>query len=117
MADYARNFQPVFPSVFDAAVGDIERLPPGNAQDFRRLCRLACSIFCRAPRAHLALSEVENAGPVSAVGHLEQGSRHMSAQRHRGARQWRGYRANWMTLTFLENPEWQMISASDQATI
>ena len=73
MANYARNLQPVFPSVFDAAVGDIERLPPGNAQDFRRLCRLACSIFCRAPRAHLALSEVENAGPVSAVGHLEQG--------------------------------------------
>ena len=74
LPDYARNFQPVLPSILDATVGNIERLAPRNAQDLRSFCSLALAIFGSSARSHLAAGEVENAGAATKVGHLEQGS-------------------------------------------
>jgi len=47
---------------------------PGNFQDARRLGRFAGAVFGGAARAHFTLREIENAGAVSALGHLEQSS-------------------------------------------
>jgi hypothetical protein len=73
-ANYARDLQAILPCIFDAAVGNIERVAPGNFQDASRLRRFASAIFSRAARPHLTLRQVEDAGAVSALGHLEQSS-------------------------------------------
>ena len=72
LADHARYFQPVLPGVFDAAVGNIERPPPARAENSRRVRRLARAIFGGAARAHFALRQIENAGALAALGHLQQ---------------------------------------------
>jgi hypothetical protein len=72
LAEDADDLQPVLPGVFDAAVRYVECLPPCDFQNSRRLGRLARAIFGRAAGAHFALREVENAGAVAALGHLEQ---------------------------------------------
>src|ERR1039458_8813789 len=72
LAKYTDDLQTILPGIFDAAVGNIERVAPGNFQDARCLCRFARAIFNVATRPHLTLREVEDAGAVSARGHLEQ---------------------------------------------
>src|SRR5439155_22651652 len=72
LADDAGNFQAIFPGVFDAGVGNIERLAPGNTQNFCRFFGFAGAVLDCAARAHLALGEIENAGAVAALRHLEQ---------------------------------------------
>ena len=73
-AEYASDLQAILPGIFDAAVGKIERVAPGNFQNARRLRRFAGAIFGAAARAHLALREIQNAGAISALGHLEKSS-------------------------------------------
>src|ERR1700674_1801250 len=68
-ADY---LQTILPVVFDAAVGNIERVTPGNFQDARRFRRFARAVFGGAACPHFTLREVEDAGAVSALGHLEE---------------------------------------------
>src|SRR5450631_834789 len=74
LAEYAGDLQAILPGIFDAAVGEIERMAPGNFQDARRVRRFAGTVFGGAARPHLALREVEDSGAVSALGHLEQSS-------------------------------------------
>src|SRR6266481_971740 len=74
LAKHADDLQAVLPGIFDAAVGNIEGVTPGNFQDARRLRRFARAVFGGAARPHFSLREVEDAGAVSALGHLEQSS-------------------------------------------
>jgi hypothetical protein len=71
-ANDLRDFQPVLPSVFDAAVRKIERATPRHPQNPRSLGRFAGPIFGRAASPHFALRQIEDAGSVSALGHFEQ---------------------------------------------
>src|SRR6266542_741348 len=72
LPDHARNLQTVFPIVLHAAVGNIQRMPPGNALDSRCFLCLSRPIFGGSARPHLALRQVEDASALSALGHLEQ---------------------------------------------
>ncbi len=74
LADRARDLQAVLPGVLHAAVRDVERAAPPDAQDARRLFRLARTVLGSAARAQLALGEVEDAGAMAALRHLEQGA-------------------------------------------
>src|SRR5438874_7839507 len=71
-ADDVCNFKPILPSVFHAAIGYIERLAPADAQKFCCLGRFSRPVFSGSARAHFALSQVQDAGTVSALRHLEQ---------------------------------------------
>ncbi len=71
LADDAGDLQAVLPGVFHAAVGNVERLPPGDAQDARGFGGFVGALFGSAARPHLALGEVENAGAVLELRHLE----------------------------------------------
>ena len=62
------------PGILDAAVGNIERLAPGNFQNASRLRRFASAVFGGTARSHFTLCKVEDAGAVSALGHLVQSS-------------------------------------------
>src|SRR6476469_3957641 len=62
LADDARDFEPVFPSVLDASVGNVERVAP---TDFQNLCRgvgLTGAIFSSAAGAQFSIGQVEDAG-------------------------------------------------------
>src|SRR5271165_1283593 len=74
LANHTRNLQAVLPCVLYAAVGDVERLPPGNSQNLRGLDCFPRPVFGGAAGSHLALRQVENAGAMTAFGHLEQSS-------------------------------------------
>src|SRR5438874_5968181 len=74
LPDYARNFQPVLPSVLDATIRNIERLAPRDPEDLRGFYSLALAIFDRSAGSHFAACEVQNAGATTKVGHLEQRS-------------------------------------------
>jgi hypothetical protein len=74
LAEHADDLQAILPGIFDAAVGKIEGVAPGNFQDARRLRRFKGAVFGAAARAHFTLREVEDAGAVSALGHLEKSS-------------------------------------------
>jgi hypothetical protein len=73
-AEYADDLQTIVPGIFDAAVGDIEGVTPGNFQNACRFGGFTGPVFGGAARAHFTLREVEDAGAVSALGHLEQSS-------------------------------------------
>jgi hypothetical protein len=72
LAKHADDLQTILPGIFDAAVGNIERVTPGNFQDARRFRRFAGAVFGGAARPHFTLREIEDAGAVSALGHLEE---------------------------------------------
>src|SRR5208337_5596797 len=74
LAEYADDLQAILPGIFDAAVRNIESVAPGNFQNARCFGRFAGAVFSGAARPHFALREVEDAGAVSAFGHLEQSS-------------------------------------------
>jgi hypothetical protein len=74
LSKYADDLQTILPDIFDAAVGNIEGVAPGNFQDARRLLRFTRPVFSGPARSHFTLREVENAGTVSALGHLKQSS-------------------------------------------
>src|ERR1700679_2164911 len=74
LPDHASHFQTVFPSVLDPAIGNVEGIPPRDAQDLRGFCRLLRAAFRSAPRAHLASREIENAGAPAALRHFQQSS-------------------------------------------
>ena len=73
----ARDFEAVLPGIFDAAVGNIERPPPGDAENCRRVSRLARARSSAVPRVSIfSLRQVEDAGslfvpPVSHLGKVE----------------------------------------------
>src|ERR1700716_2293980 len=75
LAKHASDFQTILPGVFDAAVRDIERVSPRYFQDAGRLCRFASAVFHVPASAHLTLTQVEDAGTVSALRHFEEGAR------------------------------------------
>ena len=62
----------VLPGVFHSAVGDVQGLPPGNAQDSGGFLGLGGAVLCAAARAHLPLREIQNASPMAALRHLQQ---------------------------------------------
>src|SRR5436305_7600910 len=74
LANHARNFQTIVPGVLDSSVGDVERLPPSDAQNFCGLICLARAVVRGAPSTHLAAGEIENAGTMAALRHLKQSS-------------------------------------------
>src|SRR5882724_5193638 len=74
LPDHARDLQSVLPGVLDAAIGNIERVPPRNFQDPSGFGRLACAVSGCAARSHFALSEIEDTGAIAAGCHLEQSS-------------------------------------------
>src|SRR5215475_14364008 len=71
-ADDGRYFEAVLPGVLDAAIRNIERMPPRNFQNMRRIGGLASSVFRRAASTHFALCEIQNTGAVPPFSHLEQ---------------------------------------------
>ena len=74
LAEDADNLQAILPGIFDASVGNIEGVTPGDFQDARRIGGLASAVFGGAARSHFTLREVEDAGAVSSLGHFEQSS-------------------------------------------
>src|SRR5271166_4064170 len=72
LANDARDLGAILEGVLDAAVRNVERTPPTDFEDARRLVRFARAIFDGAARAHFALREVEDGGAASALGHLQQ---------------------------------------------
>src|SRR6266404_4027454 len=71
-SDCARDFQPVLPGVLYAAVGNVERSAPGAPQNLRCGFSLSRSVISRAARTHLTLGQVEDAGALAALRHLQQ---------------------------------------------
>lgn len=71
-AKHARYLEPVFPSVLDAAIWDVECLPPRSLQDSGCVAGFPRTVFRGAARAHLALCQIQNAGAMPALRHLEQ---------------------------------------------
>src|SRR5579862_7418870 len=67
LANHARNFEAILPSVFDASIRNVERSPPNRAKDFCRIRRLTRALFRCAASSHLALREIENADALPAL--------------------------------------------------
>src|ERR1700682_95341 len=72
LADYGRNLQPVLPCVLHATVRNAEGPTPTYTQDSGGIIRFTGAIVGSAARAHLAWGQVEHAGAVSKLSHLEQ---------------------------------------------
>jgi hypothetical protein len=72
LADYARDFQPVLKGVLDSPVGNVQSLPPRDAEYLRSFFGLARAVFRSASRSHFSLSEIEDASAASALSHLQQ---------------------------------------------
>src|SRR5258706_13367694 len=72
LPDHARSLQAVLPRVLDAAIGNVKRIPPRNLQYAGSIGSFTSAVVRRSPGAHLALCEIEDAGAVSAVSHLEE---------------------------------------------
>ena len=72
LANYCGQLYAVLPSVLDAAVWKVEGAPPTHAKNLGRVIRFAGAIFCRAPRSHLALRQVEDARALPALSGLQQ---------------------------------------------
>jgi hypothetical protein len=73
-AQHGDDLQPVLPGIFDAAVGQIERLAPADLEDAGGGRRLLCPLPGRAPRAGLAAGQVEDPGLEAEGAHLQQGA-------------------------------------------
>src|SRR5664280_3093692 len=67
-----RHLESIAEGVLDAAVGNVESLPPAHFQDAPSLVSLTRPVLDAAACAHLALREVKDCGAVSALRHLEQ---------------------------------------------
>src|SRR5450432_3749944 len=74
LADYACNFQPILPSVFDASVGDVESVTPAYLQNLCCVARLAGSTIGGAASPHFSLREVEDAGAMTPLRHFQHGA-------------------------------------------
>src|SRR5947209_20419109 len=72
LANHLRDFKTILPRVIDPSIRDVERLPPLHAHNVRGVFRLAGAVFRAAPGAHLALSEIENSGSLSALHRFQQ---------------------------------------------
>ena len=72
LAKHTNHLQPVFPGVLDPAVGNVESFPPRDAENLSRVGRFLGTIFGGAARSHLALRQIEDAGAIAALRHLEQ---------------------------------------------
>src|SRR5262245_44277834 len=73
-ADDARNFEPVLPSVFDAAVGNVQGMAVTRLEKLGGISSFAGAVFGGAARAHFPLRQVEDPSTQAALGHLEQSS-------------------------------------------
>jgi len=69
LPQHAHNLDAILERILDRAVGQVERLPPDNSENSSSLAGFAGPVFRRAPRAGLALGEVENPSPQPARGH------------------------------------------------
>src|SRR5579864_546124 len=67
------DLQAVLPRVLYSPVLDVERLPPRHFQNPCRFIRLPLAVFSTAASSHLAASQIENAGAMPALSHLQQG--------------------------------------------
>ena len=74
LAQNAGDLDAIFERVLNRAVGQVERLPPGNTQNARSVSGFAGAVLCAAARAGLALGQVENGRAQAAGGHTQQGS-------------------------------------------
>jgi len=70
--DDSRNFQAIFKGVFDAPIGDIERLAP---RDFQNAGGVGCftgTVFGSAPCSHFTAGQIEYPSAITALRHFEQ---------------------------------------------
>jgi hypothetical protein len=66
LANHARHFEPILPSILDAAVWKIQRTSPTDAKDLGCVVCFPSAIICGTARAHLSLSQIENARSLPA---------------------------------------------------
>src|SRR5438552_12798242 len=72
LTDDARDFQPVLPGIFHACIGNSSRVAPGDLQNLGGRFGFGGALFGRAARSHLALRQIEDAGAISGLRHLQQ---------------------------------------------
>ncbi len=63
---YTHNLEAIFERIFDRSVGQIERLPPANAQEASGFGGFAGAFFRVAAGSGLALGQIENGGAQAA---------------------------------------------------
>jgi hypothetical protein len=88
MPQYPYDLQPVFQTVFNRPVRQIESLTPAHAEQLCRLRRFSCPVIGSPARSSLALGQVEDRGAQSARSHAQQraatGLFHVVAVRRNG---------------------------------
>ena len=72
LPQHGRNFQPIFPVVFQASVGKIKGMAPGRAQNFPRLFSFCGTFGSGASRTGFSLGQVENGGAQTNGRRLQQ---------------------------------------------
>src|SRR5438552_7876882 len=72
LTDDARDFQPVLPGVFHASVGNSGGVAPGDLQNLGRGFGFGGALLGGAARSHFALRQIEDAGAMSGLRHLQQ---------------------------------------------
>ena len=72
LPEHARDLQSVLPRVFHSPIGDIESLPPRDAEYFRRIRGFAGTILGAASCSHFPLGEIEDSRAIAPLRHFEQ---------------------------------------------
>src|SRR5271166_1362115 len=72
LADHARNFQAIFPGIFDAAIGNIECAAPPYAKNRRCIRGFLRPILSCAAGTHFTLRQIEDAGALAALRGFQQ---------------------------------------------
>src|SRR5437588_8021085 len=72
LAKYRGYLEPILPGVLDASVRNIEGAAPAYLENGGGGIGLASAISGAAARAHFALRQIEDAGAMASLRHLEQ---------------------------------------------
>ena len=72
LADDARHLEAIVPGIFHAAIGNIESSAPADTENPCRVGSLSGAIFGGTARAHFPLRQIEDAGPLPALRHLQE---------------------------------------------
>ena len=71
-ANHRGDLLPIFESVFDAAVGNVERFAPPDAQNLSRIFGFTRPVLHGAAGSHLAARKIEDGGGAAHLRHLQQ---------------------------------------------
>src|ERR1022692_1198817 len=74
LAENIRDLEAILPRIFDATVRNIECFAPEHLQDTCCVGSFTGAVFHCAARSHFSAGQIEDAGFVSPLSHLEQGS-------------------------------------------